>query len=125
MSTKSVLDLFRLDGRRALVTGGAKGLGRVIAASLAQVGADVALVSRTAAECEATAAAIAAETGRRAVALATDVSKADDVERLVDRAHEALGPIDILVNSAGVNIRGSIDDLKEEDWDAVVGVNLK
>jgi len=125
MPTKSVLELFRLDGRRALVTGGAKGLGRVIAASLAEVGADVVLVSRTAAECEASAVAIAAETGRRALGLAADVSKADEVERLVDRAHEALGPIDILVNSAGINIRGPIDDLKEEDWDAVVGVNLK
>jgi len=125
MPTKSVLDLFRLDGRRALVTGGAKGLGRVIASSLAEVGADVVLVSRTVAECEASAVAIAAETGRRAVGLAADVSKADEVERLVDRAHEALGPIDILVNSAGINIRGPIDDLKEEDWDAVVGVNLK
>jgi NAD(P)-dependent dehydrogenase (short-subunit alcohol dehydrogenase family) len=121
----NVFDLFRLDGRRALVTGGAKGLGKVIATALAQAGADVAIVSRTLAECKATAATIAAETGRRAVAIAADVSQGEDVDRLVEQVHESLGPIDILVNSAGINIRGSVADLRDEDWDAVVDVNLK
>ena len=101
-----VLDQFKLDGRRALVTGGSKGLGKVIATALAQAGADVVLVSRTLPECEAAAAAIAGETGRIAIALAG-------------------APVDILINSAGVNIRGPVDALSEADWDAVVGVNLK
>src|SRR5215207_8908243 len=111
-SPKSVFDLFRLDGRRALVTGGSKGLGKVIATALAEAGADVAIVSRTHSECEATAAAIRAETGRNAVAIAADVTKSEMVDRLVNEAHEAIGPIDVLVNSAGINIRGPIEDLR-------------
>jgi NAD(P)-dependent dehydrogenase (short-subunit alcohol dehydrogenase family) len=122
---RTVLDLFRLDGRRALVTGGAKGLGRVIAAALAEAGADVVVASRTAAECEATAAAIGAATGRRTAAVAADVTRGDDVDRLARQAEDAIGPIDILVNSAGVNIRGPVEELSEQDWDAVVDVNLK
>ena len=69
----NVLDLFRLDGRRALVTGGSKGLGRVMAMALAQAGADLVIVSRTAAESEAAAAEIRAATGRHAIAIAADV----------------------------------------------------
>src|SRR5688572_31147590 len=90
-----VLDQFRLAGRRALVTGGSKGLGKVIATALAQAGADVVLVSRTLAECESAAAAIAAETGRVATGLAADVSVAADVERLAAQLEAT--PIDILI----------------------------
>ena len=121
----TVLDRFRLDGRRALVTGGGQGLGRVIAEALAEAGADVALASRTRATCEAAAGEIAAATGRRALALAADVTVADDVKRLVSEVEQALGPIDILVNNAGINIRGPVEELSEADWDAVVDVNLK
>jgi NAD(P)-dependent dehydrogenase (short-subunit alcohol dehydrogenase family) len=125
MTSKSVFDLFHLGGRRALVTGGSKGLGKVIATALAEAGADVAIVSRTHGDCEATAAVIRVETGRNAVAIAADVTKSAAVDRLVDQAHEMLGPIDVLINSAGINIRGPIEDLREEDWDDVLSANLK
>ena len=121
----NVLDSFRLEGRRALITGGAKGLGRVIASALAQAGADVVLASRTLSECQAAAAAIGTETGRKAVAIAADVAKAVDVERLASEAEQAIGPIDILINNAGINIRGLSHQLSEEDWDSVISVNLK
>ncbi len=121
----NVLDLFRLDGRRALVTGGSKGLGRVMAAALAQAGADLVIVSRTAAECETAAAEIRAATGRHAVAIAADVARAEEVDQLAAHVARDAGPIDILVNSAGVNVRGPVSEIRESDWDAVLDVNLK
>ena len=124
-SRKNVLDLFRLDGRRALVTGGAKGLGRVMATALAEAGADVAIASRTLADCQSAADEIAESTGRRAVALVADVAQASEVERLAAAVNDALGPVDILVNNAGINIRGAAEELSEADWDAVIATNLK
>ena len=121
----TVLDRFRLDGRRALVTGGGQGLGRAIAGALAEAGADVALASRTRATCEAAAGEIAAATGRRAFAFGADVAVSEDVKRLVAEVEQSLGPIDILVNNAGINIRGAVEELSEADWDAVLDVNLK
>lgn len=123
--TTDVMDLFRLDGRRALVTGGGKGLGKVMATALAQAGADVVVASRTRTQCEETAAEIAAATGRRVVALEADVTESAQVARLADDAESALGPIDILINNAGVNRRGSAAELAEADWDEVIAVNLK
>ncbi|MDR3692294.1 MAG: SDR family oxidoreductase [Fimbriimonas sp.] len=121
----SVLDTFRLDGKRALVTGGAKGLGRVIAGALAEAGADVAVVSRTASESERAALEIAAQTGRRTCYSVADVTKSDEVSAMIEQVQGDLGPIDILVNNAGINTRGLTQDLSEEDFDAVVAVNLK
>jgi NAD(P)-dependent dehydrogenase (short-subunit alcohol dehydrogenase family) len=121
----TVLDRFRLDGRRALVTGGGRGLGRVIAQALAEAGADVALCSRTLSTCQEAAGEIAAATGRRALAFAADVTRAGEVERLVSEVESGLGAIDILVNNAGVNIRGAAGELREADWDAVLDTNLK
>ena len=121
----SVLDQFRLDNRRALVTGGARGLGRVMAGALAEAGAEVAITSRTPGSAREAAEAIAAETGRRVVGLAADVSVSGQVARLADEAEAALGPIDILVNNAGINVRGPSHELAEADWDAVIATNLK
>ena len=125
MSQKNIIDMFRLTGRRALVTGGAKGLGKVMATALAQAGADVALVSRTQSECQAAADEIAKSTGRKTAAIVADVSKADEVKRMADEVQKALGPIDILINNAGINIRGAAHELSEADWDAVIDINLK
>lgn len=125
VNSMNVLDRFKLDGRRALITGGSKGLGETIATALAQAGADVVLVARNADQVESAAKKIASSTGRKALALAGDVTLAADVERIAASAAERLGPIDILVNNAGINIRGSITELKEEDFDAVLAVNLK
>src|SRR5689334_21734516 len=120
MPHPNVLDHFRLDGRRALITGGSKGLGRVMATALAQAGADVAVCSRHVPECEHAAAEIAAATGRRALAFAADVTRSDEVQRLADSVEQDLGPVDILINNAGVNLRGPADQLSESDWDAVL-----
>lgn len=121
----NVLESFRLDGRRALITGGGKGLGRVIAEALAQAGADVAVVSRTLSDCESAARQIAASTGRKTAFYAADVTKSGEVSAMIDHVQSELGPIDILVNNAGINTRGLAQDLSEEDFDAVIAVNLK
>jgi NAD(P)-dependent dehydrogenase (short-subunit alcohol dehydrogenase family) len=120
-----VLDSFRLDGKVALVTGGARGLGRTMAIALAEAGADIALSGRSAGPCEETAAEIAQATGRRAQGFAADVTKLADVERLVADVEAQFGHLDILVNNAGINIRGPINQLSEADWDAVIDTNLK
>jgi NAD(P)-dependent dehydrogenase (short-subunit alcohol dehydrogenase family) len=124
-SPGNILDRFRLDGRIALVTGGGRGLGRMIATTLAQAGADVAITSRTAGSADAVADAIASATGRRIRAFAADVTVPNDIPRLVAEVEAGLGPIDILINNAGLNIRGPIQKLSEADWDAVIDTNLK
>ncbi|MFN6201368.1 MAG: SDR family NAD(P)-dependent oxidoreductase [Acidobacteriota bacterium] len=122
---RNIIDLFRLTGRRALVTGGGKGLGRVMAAALAEAGADVAIASRTLADCQTAAVEIAAQTGRRTAAFQADMTIASDIERLRGEIEAGFGTIDILVNNAGINIRGAIQDLQESDWDAVIDANVK
>jgi NAD(P)-dependent dehydrogenase (short-subunit alcohol dehydrogenase family) len=122
---RKVLDTFRLDGRRALVTGGNRGLGRVIAQALAEAGADVAVTSRSLDSCRTAAQEITAATGRKARAFAADVTASADVRGLLEEVEMGLGPVDILVNNAGVNVRGASEELAEADWDAVVATNLK
>ena len=125
MTHTSVLTSFRIGGKVALVTGGARGLGRTMANALAEAGADVAIAGRTVAPCNETAGVIASATGRRCRGYTADVTLAADVDRLVAAVEADLGPIDILVNNAGTNIRGSVDQLTEADWDAVIDTNLK
>ena len=125
MTQKSVLERFRLDGKVALITGGARGLGRTMASALAEAGADIALAGRSRDTCQAAAAGIAAATGKTVRAFAADVTKIADVERLADDVEREMGRIDILVNNAGINIRGPIQQLTEADWDAVIDTNLK
>ena len=120
-----VLDSFRLDGRRALVTGGSKGLGRVMAQALAEAGAEVAIVSRSADACKRAAQEIADATGRATFYTGADVTSSKEVNELHRQVTEDFGPIDILINNAGVNIRGTAAEMSEEDWDAVIGINLK
>jgi NAD(P)-dependent dehydrogenase (short-subunit alcohol dehydrogenase family) len=121
----SVLDRFRLDGKVALITGGARGLGRTMAEALAQAGASIALAGRSKETCQDSADSIASGTGRKARGFAADVTKLADVERLADEVEREFGQIDILVNNAGINIRGPIQQLTEADWDAVIDTNLK
>ncbi len=124
-SEKNILDLFRLDGRRALITGGAKGLGRMMAQAFAEAGAEVVIASRTLAECQDTANVIQAQTGHKTFAAALDVTDETDIRTLKATLDEQFGPIDILVNNAGINIRGNIADMAAADFDAVINTNLK
>lgn len=120
----NVLDRFRLDGKTALVTGGARGLGLTMATALAQVGADIVIAGRSLAAGQEAARQITASTGRQARAVAADVAIAADVDRMVETI-EAERPIDVLLNCAGVNIRGNSHELSEADWDSVIDTNLK
>ena len=114
-----------LNGHTALVTGGSRGIGAAIAVALAEAGAAVAVNYRErGADAEAVAAKIKSM-GGRAIAIAADVSQAAGVASIVDRATSALGPIDILINNAGIAIVRGIDDLTESDFDATIAVNLK
>lgn len=110
-----------LDGRVALVTGGARGIGAATARRLATEGAKVALVDLDAAAARATAAAISPD----AVGLGADVTDADAVERAVARVVEELGSLHVLVNNAGVTRDNLLFKLTESDWDTVMAVHLK
>jgi NAD(P)-dependent dehydrogenase (short-subunit alcohol dehydrogenase family) len=121
----SVLDTFRLDGKTALVTGGTKGLGFAMARALAEAGADIALCSRNADEATQAAREIAGATGRRAEGFVADITNSQSVNHLAGNIQRSLGPIDILINNAGCNIRKPIPELTEADWDIVVDTSAK
>ncbi len=118
------LDLFRLDGRVALITGGSGGLGAVFARALAGAGADVALVGRRAEAVQAVADAVAEETGRLTLAVGADVTQQAEMLAAVERVHDELGGLDILVNNAGVNVRKPSLEFSLEEWHRVVDVSL-
>ena len=113
---------FSLEGKSALVTGASRGLGAAIAAGLAEAGADVA-VHGNATSPDATCAGVRAH-GRRAVPLAVDLAAPGAPETLVARAVEELGGIDILVNNAGIIRRAPAAETSDEDWQAVIDLDL-
>jgi 2-deoxy-D-gluconate 3-dehydrogenase len=119
---QSVLDLFRLDNKVALVSGAASGLGAAIATALAQAGATVA-VHGNRRPADATAAAINAA-GGRAVACQADLSSPTGAESLFAQVKEDLGRVDILINNAGTIARAAAEDVTLEDWQQVLQVNL-
>lgn len=114
-----------LQGRVCLVTGASRGIGRAIALACAEAGGDIAINCRTRVAEAHTVAEAARTMGRRAVVVTADVSQADQVAAMVTAAQHALGPIDVLVNNAGMAERRGIDDLTEADFDATIAVNLK
>jgi len=118
-----ILDLFRLDGKKALVTGAATGLGRGMAAGLAQAGADIAGVYHSHAPDDVRQEVEAA--GRRFVGIQADLGQRPSVESIVQQAVAAFGRIDVLVNNAGIIRRNPILEFTEADWDAVMDINLK
>lgn len=124
MAEVNVLDLFRLEGRTALITGGSTGLGRSMALGLAQAGAATVLCARHLKACEEAAADIASQTGRESLGLVADVTQEDDVRRLVEVVVERFGRLDVLINNAGVNIRHPIEEFPVDEWRQVVDVNL-
>ncbi|MFD0321069.1 MULTISPECIES: 2-dehydro-3-deoxy-D-gluconate 5-dehydrogenase KduD [Lysobacter] len=115
-------DPFSLSGKVALVTGANRGLGQGIALALARAGADVACVASGASH---DTVQHVRGLGRRAHAIQADLSSLEPIERIVGGTVEALGAIDILVNNAGLIRRADAIDFSEEDWDAVMNVNLK
>lgn len=115
--------MFALDGKRALVTGASRGLGRAMACALAAAGADVVCASSRSGGTDETAAAIR-ELGRQAWQLAADLADRDAVLRLADDAERTAGAIDILVNNGGTIRRSPAADYPSADWDAVLRTNL-
>lgn len=116
---------FDITGKVAVITGGTKGIGRAISQTLSYFGADVVVSSRTEADCLAMAEEIES-TGRRCLGVACDVSKTEDVDRLISKTIEAFDRLDILVNNAGVGGKTApVLEQDEKDWDKVLGIDLK
>ncbi len=113
-----------LEGRAALVTGASSGLGRATSSALARAGADVALVARSREELEDAKEEVS-KTGRRALALPTDLAKEDEAAWAVGQTVKALGRIDVLVNAAGTDAPGTVEELDVEGWDRTLSVNLR
>jgi gluconate 5-dehydrogenase len=121
----TMAELFSLRGRVAMITGGATGLGLSIAHGLAQAGATTVLASRNAAACEESARAVGEGTGAATAGLRIDVTDEDDVAAAFDRVVERFGAIDVLVNCAGINVRGPIEEVPLDDFGTVIDVNLR
>ena len=118
------MDIFDLKGKVALVTGGSKGLGKAMARGLAEAGADIVISSRHENELRPALEEILRGTDRKGRHVVADMSRRADVLRLARTALEQMGRVDILVNNAGTNIPQPIDQIKDEDWDAVMEINL-
>lgn len=115
---------FDLTGKSAIVTGGSRGLGYAMAAGLASAGASIMLVNRNPEEGLAAAAQLSEDYPVKVVSFAADITRQEDTEAMVEMAHNTFGKIDILINSAGINIRGPIDEVSVEDFEKVMRVNV-
>lgn len=119
------IKLFDMNGKTALITGGSKGLGYAMAAGLASAGCRVGLLNRNLEEGRQAAARLAADYGVRAAAYAADVTDLEQVEKAVSEVLKEFGQLDVLINSAGINIRGAIDELSADDFKQVMAVNVE
>jgi NAD(P)-dependent dehydrogenase (short-subunit alcohol dehydrogenase family) len=117
-------NLFDLEGRVALITGGSKGIGAAIAEGFARAGADLFLCARSEGPLAAKAESIRNETERRVEFVAADMAKRDDLNRLAEESVRRMGQVDILVNNAGWNVPQAIDKIRDEDWNYLVELNL-
>lgn len=125
VSAQSLTDLLSLAGRRAIVTGGAQGLGKAIALRLAEAGASVAIADLDHAAAAEAAAAIEARHGGRAVGVAMDVTDATSVTAATDEVVAALGGVDIWINNAGIFPSAPLLEMSDELWEAVFAVNTR
>jgi 2-deoxy-D-gluconate 3-dehydrogenase len=117
-----ILDKFKLDGKKAIVTGAARGLGQGIALGLAEAGADIALVdildtSESKDKIE--------KLGRKAVSIKADLGKKESVDVIISKTLDAFGKIDILFNNAGIIRRAPLTEFSEKDWDDVININQR
>jgi NAD(P)-dependent dehydrogenase (short-subunit alcohol dehydrogenase family) len=119
------LDIFKLDGRVALITGGNRGLGFAMARALAEAGASVVVTSRQKDKAEESAVTLAEITGQRTLGIAADLTNAAQIESMIKAVVQAFGRIDILINNAGINIRKPVEEFDEASWDLVQDTNLK
>ncbi len=120
----TTLDLFRVDGKTAIVTGGGRGLGEYMAHALSDAGANVVLCSRKLEACEGVKQDIEAK-GGKAIALACDITKPEDVQHVVESAQQNFGSIDILVNNSGATWGAPAEDMPLEQFERVVDINVK
>lgn len=124
-ATGSPFDLFRLDGKVALVTGGSRGLGRHMALAFAEAGADIIVASRKLENCREVVQEVEA-IGRRGLAYSCHLGRWDEIGGLVDAAYDAFGRVDVLVNNAGMSpVYEDVTDVTEKMYDSVLGLNLK
>ena len=119
------INQFNMKGRTAMITGGSKGLGLAMAAGLASADCSIALVNRNLDEGTISAAKLTEDFGINAKAYSANVTNLKQVEAVVKEIENDFGKIDILINSAGINIRGAIDELSPEDFDQVMKVNVE
>lgn len=124
MSSLPGIKLFDLTGRVALVSGGSKGLGLAMAAGLASAGAAIAIMSRGEEGCVEACDKLHSDFGVETLAVSGDVSNPTDSQRVVQQTVDRFGKLDILINSAGINIRGPIDELSFEQFRQVQAINV-
>ncbi len=117
-------EIFQLTGKVALVTGGSRGLGKAMARGLAEAGADIVISSRHEEELKPALEEILHNTGRRGKYLVTDMADRKQVRQLADQALAFQGRIDILVNNAGTNVPQPVEEIRDDDWDRVLEINL-
>jgi NAD(P)-dependent dehydrogenase (short-subunit alcohol dehydrogenase family) len=120
----NAIELFNLTGRKALVTGAGRGIGRVMAISLAQIGCDIAILEKNVKDARNVAEEIK-KLGRKAVTIKVDVTKKADVEKAFTAAAKQLGRLDIIINNAGVCIHEAAENTPEEHYDFVVDTDMK
>lgn len=121
---KSILDLFKLNGQVALVAGGNRGLGLVMAKTLAEAGARIAVAARHEKDNQQAAHAISSRYQTECISHTCDITREENVKEAVKRTVDHFGRIDILINSAGINIRGSIEELSLDDFNKVQQINV-
>lgn len=120
-----ILNMFSLEGKVAVITGGGQGLGKELANGMAQAGAKVAVVSRNSETCKQTAREIRESYGVETLALSVDIRNIEEIQRGMDLIDEKLGGIDILVNNSGVASRTSVFEMDETEFYRVIDTNVK